>query len=127
MLLFCVAGAGLWKYDGCVAWPCHATHPGLKRMALSQSLPALLFRTLRTLADSRTKDAKYHGSNLTYKLDKKPMVFEVLGFGSMMVVLRGPAMQLTRNNTVNTTRNTSTFPANSQSKCASCAKSDISI
>ena len=26
MLLFCVAGAGLWKYDGCVAWPCHATH-----------------------------------------------------------------------------------------------------
>ena len=25
------------------------------------------------------------------------MVFEVLGFGSMMVVLRGPAMQLTRN------------------------------
>ena len=35
------------------------------------SLPALLFRTLRTLADSRTKDAKYHGSNLNYKLDKK--------------------------------------------------------
>ena len=45
--------------------------PGLKRRALSQSLPALLFRTLRTLADSRTKDAKYHGSNLNYKLDKK--------------------------------------------------------
>ena len=54
MLLFCVAGARLWKYDGgCVAWPCHATH-----------------------------------------------------------------MQ----HTVNTTRNTSTFPVNSQSKCASCAK-----
>ena len=36
-----------------------------------QSLPALLFRTLRTLAHSRTEDAKYHGSNLNYKLDKK--------------------------------------------------------
>ena len=45
--------------------------PGLKRRALSQSLPALLFRTLRTLADSRTKNAKYHGSNLNYKFDKK--------------------------------------------------------
>ena len=82
--------------------------PGLK-----QSLPALLFRTLRTLADIRTKDAKYHGSNLNNKLDKKvPTVFvagaalwdaccsfvwQALGFGSMMAVLRGPAMQLTCN------------------------------
>ena len=87
--------------------------PGLKRRALSQSLPALLFRTLRTLADSRKKDAKYHGSNLNYKLDKKndgicvagaalwdaccSFVWQALGFGSMMVVLRGPAMQLTCN------------------------------
>ena len=88
--------------------------PGLKRRALSQSLPALPFRTLRTLADSRKKDAKYHGSNLNYKLDKKnrwylcvagaalwdaccSFVWQVLGFGSMMVVLRGPAMQLTCN------------------------------
>ena len=87
--------------------------PGLKRRALSQSLPALLFRTLRTLADSRKKDAKYHGSNLNYKLDKKndgicvagaalwdaccSFVWQTLGFGSMMVVLRGPAMQLTCN------------------------------
>ena len=87
--------------------------PGLKQRALSQSLPALLFRTLRTLADSRKKDAKYHGSNLNYKLDKKhdgicvagaalwdacrSFVWQALGFGSMMVVLRGPAMQLTCN------------------------------
>ena len=87
--------------------------PGLKRRALSQSLPALLFRTLRTLADSRKKDAKYHGSNLNYKLAKKTdgicvagaalwdaccsFVWQALGFGSMMVVLRGPAMQLTCN------------------------------
>ena len=94
---------------------CHDTKnlPGLKRRALSQSLPALLFRTLRTLADSRKKDAKYNGSNLNYKLDKKndgicvagaalwdaccSFVWQTLGFGSMMVVLRGPAMQLTCN------------------------------
>ena len=79
--------------------------PGLKRRALSQSLPALLFRTLRTLADSRTKDAKYHGR----KTDGIcvagaalwdaccSFVWQALGFGSMMVVLRGPAMQLTCN------------------------------
>ena len=38
-----------------------------------QSLPALLFGTLRTLADIRTEDAKYHGSNLNYKLDKRSL------------------------------------------------------
>ena len=70
-----------------------------------QSLPALLLRTLRTLADIRTKNAKYHGSNLNYKLDKKSsegicaagaalwdacgsFVWQALGFGSMMAVLR---------------------------------------
>ena len=52
-----------------------------------QSLPTVLFRTLRTLADIRTEDAKYHGSNLNYKLDTQ--------------------------HTVNTTRNTSTLPVNS--------------
>ena len=31
MLLFCVAGARLWKHDGCVAWPCHATHMRIYR------------------------------------------------------------------------------------------------
>ena len=66
--------------------------PGLKRKALSQSLPALLFRTLRTLADSRTKEAKYHGSNLNYKLDKKkPMVFvwQAQHFGTHAALLCG--------------------------------------
>ena len=65
--------------------------PGLKRRALSQSLPALLFRTLRTLADSRKKDAKYHGSNLNYKLDKKSMVFvwQVQHFGTHAALLCG--------------------------------------
>ena len=34
------------------------------------------FCTLRTLADIRTEDAKYHGSNLNYKLDKRSLVAE---------------------------------------------------
>ena len=105
--------------------------PGLKRRALSQSLPALPFRTLRTLADSRKKDAKYHGSNLNYKLDKKkPMVF-VCGrrstLGRMLLFcvagaglwkydgrVAWPCHATHMQHTVNTTRNTSTFPVNSQ-------------
>ena len=84
-----------------------------------------------------------HGSNLNYKLDKKkPMVFcvagaalwdaccsfvwQALGFGSMdgCVAWRLPCNSHATHtqHTVNTTRNTSTFPVNSQSKCASCAK-----
>ena len=66
--------------------------PGLKRRALSQSLPALLFRTLRTLADSRKKDAKHHGSNLNYKLDEKKLmvfVWQVQHFGTQAALLCG--------------------------------------
>ena len=94
-----------------------------------QSLPALLFRTLRTLADSRTKDAKYHGSNLNYKLDKKvPMVFvwHVQHFGMHAALWCGRRWALEvwwlccvalpcnshathTQHTVNTTRNTSKF------------------
>ena len=81
----------------------------------------------------RTKDAKYHGSNLNNKLDKKvPTVFvagaalwdaccsfvwQALGFGSMMAVLRGPAMQLTCNtHATHSQHNTQHehFPVNSQ-------------
>ena len=57
-----------------------------------QSLPALPFRTLRTLADIRTKDAKYHGSNPNYKLEKKvPMVlvWQVQRFGMHAALLCG--------------------------------------
>ena len=58
-----------------------------------QSLPALLVRTLWTLADSRTEDAKYHGSNLNCELGKKevPLVFvwQVQHFGMHAALLCG--------------------------------------
>ena len=66
MLLFCVAGAGLRKYDGCVAWPCHATH----------------------MQHTRNTQSTQHATRALF-------LFCVAG--SMMAVLRGPAMQLTCN------------------------------
>ena len=84
---------------------------GLKRRTLSVSASTNVFAP-RTLADVRTEDAKYHSSNLNYKLDKRSsagicvacaalwdaccsFASQALGFGSMMAVLRGPAMPLT--------------------------------
>ena len=89
--------------------------------------------------DSRKKDAKYNGSNLNYKLDKKKkkktmvFVWQVQHFGMHAALLCGRRWALEvwwlccvalpcnshathTQHTVNTTRNTSTFPVNSQSK-----------
>ena len=88
--------------------------PGLKRRALSVSASTTFSHAqVRTLDDIRTKDAKYHGSNLNFKSEKSShgtcvagaalwdaccsFVWQALGFGSMMALLRGPAMQLTCN------------------------------
>ena len=79
-----------------------------------QSLPALLFRTFRTLAHIRTEDAKYVAAIWITNWIKRssaaicvsgtalwdaccPFAWQALGFENMMAVLRGPAMQLTCN------------------------------
>ena len=48
-----VAGAGLWKYDGCVAWPCHATHMQHTRNTQStqHATRALFLQILNERAD----------------------------------------------------------------------------
>ena len=104
------------------------------------------FGTPRTLADIRTEDAKYHGSNLNYKLDERSpagicdrrstlacmllfCVAGAIGFGSTMPVLRGPAMQLTCNthathsqhNTHRASKAYSTCHAKEQHACQSAA------
>ena len=91
------------------------------------------FGTPRTLADIRTEDAKYHGSNLNYKLDERSLagicdrrsnlacmlLFCVAGArlwkhdACVAWPCHATHMQHTQH-TVNTTRNTSTFPVNSQ-------------
>ena len=64
---------------------------------------------LRTLADVRAEDAKYHGSNLSYKLNTRSCasicvagaaLFDAccsFAWQALGAVLRGPAMQLTCN------------------------------
>ena len=64
-------GSHAWIYNS-IGWLFFMKNPDWNE-GHCQSLPALLFGTFRTLADIRTEDAKYHGSNLNYKLDKRSL------------------------------------------------------